>query len=141
IINFDLSNGNFDADDFSGNTSVTIPAGQDSANTTITLTDDSNDEGDEVLMINMNVLPDEFVELNDNMKIRVVDNDFTVADFGTPLNPTFDIVESTQPNGYYSSLDGLSGNGLKQALQDIIADPDVVRAQTYADVTTILKTA
>lgn len=140
-INFSLNNGTFDLNDFTGNTSVIIPAGQISADTEITLTDDSDDEGDEVLLINMGTLPDEFVELNDHMEIRVVDNDFTIADFGTPLNPTYDVVESTQPNGYYSSLDGLSGDALKEALQAIIANPDVVRAQTYEDVIDILKTA
>ncbi len=140
-INFNLSNGTFDTYDFSGNTFAMIPAGQNSANTTITLIDDSDDEGDEVLMINMTALPDQFVELNDNKKIRVVDNDFTIADFGSPLNPTYDIVESTQPDGYYSSLDGLASDALRQALQDIIANPNVVRAQTYADIIDILKKA
>lgn len=140
-INFSLNNGTFDTNDFTGNTSVTIPAGQTSANVPITLIDDADDEGDEVLQINMGTLPDEFVELNDRMEIRVVDNDFTVAAFGTPLNPTYDIVESTQPNGYYSSLDGLASASLRQALQNIIADETVVRAQTYADVIAILKEA
>jgi endonuclease I len=70
--------------------------------------------------------------------LRFVDNDFTMAGFGTPLEPTFGNVTSTQPNGYYDSLDGLADDDLRQALQDIIADPSVVRAQTYADVLDIL---
>ncbi|HET8837457.1 MAG TPA: endonuclease [Flavobacteriaceae bacterium] len=140
-INFTLSNGTFDSNDFTGNTSVSIPAGQTSADAQITLIDDADDEGDEVLLINMGNLPNEFVELNDHMEIRVVDNDFTVAAFGTPLNPTYAIVGSTQPNGYYSSLDGLADTSLRQALQSIIAEEGVVRAQTYADIIAILKEA
>src|SRR5690606_39512851 len=50
-------------------------------------------------------------------------------------------VTSTQPIDYYNSLDGLSDVVLRQALQDIVADPNVVRAQTYADVIDILKEA
>ena len=141
IIDFSLENGTFDASDFTGPTSVIVPAGANTATASINLIDDSDNEGDEVLLINMGTLPDDFVELNDMKKIRVVDNDFTTATFGTPLNPTYNGVQSTQPNGYYSSLDGLSGNGLKQALQNIIANPNVVRAQTYADVIDILKEA
>lgn len=140
-ISFSLANGTFDTADFTGATSVVIPTGTSSASTTINLIDDAADEGDEVLVINMDILPNEYVELNDLKEIRVVDNDYTVAAFGTPLNPTYGIVTSTQPSGYYSSLDGLSGVALKQAVQDIIADPNVVRAQTYADVAEILKEA
>jgi hypothetical protein len=71
----------------------------------------------------------------------VVDNDFTVAAWGTPINPTYGLVQSTQPEGYYNSLDGLSDTDLRQALQDIVANPEVVRAQTYTDVIDILKEA
>lgn len=142
-LNFDitLNFGTFNASDFSGNTSLTIPAGQNTVTTTITLIDDAIDEGDEVLKISYVSLPAEYLILNSNLKIRVVDNDFTVAAYGTPLNSTYGIVESTQPNGYYNSLDGLSDVNLRQALQDIIAEEGVVRAQTYADVTDILKEA
>ncbi|WAC01806.1 endonuclease [Lacinutrix neustonica] len=70
-----------------------------------------------------------------------MDNDFTVAPFGTPLNPTFGVVQSTQPTNYYDSLDGLSGSNLEQAIQDIISDPNSVRAQTYSDIIDILEEA
>ncbi|GAA4818195.1 endonuclease [Litoribaculum gwangyangense] len=142
-LNFDiiLDFGTFNTSDFTGNTSLTIPSGQNTTFTTITLTDDSDDEGDEVLKISYVSLPPEYLVLNSNLQIRVVDNDFSVASFGTPLNPTFGTVTSTQPNGYYDSLDGLSGDPLKQALQDIIANPAIVRAQTYADIVDILKEA
>ena len=138
---FTLSNGTFDTNDFSGSTMITIPNGSNMATTTIQLIDDSDDEGDEELQITFGELPETFNRLNDNLEIRVVDNDFTVAPWGTPLNPTFDQVESTQPEGYYDSIDGLAGDGLVQAIQDIIANPDVVRAQTYADVIDILQEA
>ncbi|HET8809513.1 MAG TPA: endonuclease [Flavobacteriaceae bacterium] len=140
-INFSLVNGTFDAADFTGSTSVVVSSGTNTVTANINLVDDANDEGDEVLLINMGTLPNDFVELNDMEEIRVVDNDFTVAAFGTPLNPTYNVVQSTQPIGYYASLDGLAGNSLEQALQNIIANPNLVRAQTYADVIDILKEA
>lgn len=136
-----LSNGTFTTADFSGATMITIPEGSNTATTTIQLIDDNDDEGDEVLQITFGELPDTFTRLNDNTQIRVIDNDFTMAAWGTPLEPSFGQVESTQPDGYYDSLDGLAGEELVQAIQDIIADPEIVRAQTYADVIDILKEA
>lgn len=140
-IDFNVNYGRFNEADFTGNTFVIIPAGQTSATTTLYIVEDGETEGDEIMRIKLGSLPDEFVAMNDYMQIRIIDLDFTVADFGTPLNPTYNVVQSTQPAGYYSSLNGLSGDNLNQALQDIIADPDVVRAQTYADVIDILKEA
>jgi endonuclease I len=134
-----LNNGTFNTSDFTGNTSLTIPAGQNTVSTTITLTDDTDDEGDEVLKISFSTLPTEYLKLNDKLEIRVVDNDFIVNAWGTPLNPTYGLVSSTQPSNYYDSLNGLSGTSLKQAIQDIIANPAIVRAQTYADIVDILK--
>ncbi|MEM5566753.1 endonuclease [Psychroserpens sp. AS72] len=133
-----LDNFGFNTADFIGNTSITIPLNQSTATTTITLVDDAEDEGDEVTRIRFESLPPEYLALNNNLRIRIVDNDFTMAGFGTPLNPTFGNVTSTQPNSYYNSLDGLADDDLRQALQDIIADPTIVRAQTYADVLDIL---
>jgi hypothetical protein len=120
---------------------MTINVGQNTTSTTITLVDDSDDEGDEVMSVRFESLPAEYLALNNNLKIRVVDNDFTVAAFGTPINPTYGIVSSTQPSGYYNSLDGLADVALRQALQDIVAEEGVVRAQTYADVVDILNEA
>lgn len=136
-----LDNGTFDNSDFTGNTSLTIPIGQNLVTTTITLVDDFDDEGDEVLKISLPVLPSGYLKLNNNIEIRVVDNDYTIAPWGTPSDPTFGLVSSTQPSGYYNSLNGKSDAALRQAIQDIIANPAVVRAQTYADVTDILKEA
>lgn len=136
-----LNNFGFQNDDFTGNTSLTIPSGENTVITTITLVDDTDDEGDEVLKIRLLDLVEPIIPFNGDVEIRVVDNDFTVAPWGTPINPTYGIVESTQPDGYYDSLDGLFDTELRQALQDIIADPSIVRAQTYADVIDILKEA
>ncbi len=133
-----LSNFGFDASDFTGNLNLTILNGQNSTSTTINLVDDNLDEGDEVLQIRFVDLEEPVVPSNNLVEVRVVDNDFTMAAWGTPLNPTTGIVQSTQPVGYYDSLDGLADTALRQALQDIIADPTVVRAQTYADVIDIL---
>ncbi|RSK40577.1 endonuclease [Mangrovimonas spongiae] len=138
---FTLNNYGFNTSDFTGNTTVTIPAGQNSVTTTITLVDDTFDEGDEEPLIVFSELESPFIPFNNYLKLRVVDNDYTVAPFGTPINPTYNVVESTQPNGYYNSLDGLSDANLRQALQDIIAEEGVVRAQTYNEVIDILKEA
>lgn len=131
----------FNTSDFTGNTTLTIPTGQNSVTTTITLIDDTIDEGDEEALVKFSSLQWPYIPYNNFLKLRVVDNDFTVAPFGTPINPTYGNVSSTQPNDYYSSLDGLSDVALRQALQDIVANPNVVRAQTYADVIDILKEA
>ncbi len=139
--NFSLDNAGFTTADFTGNTTVFIPQGSNTFTTTLTLVDDVLDEGDEVLKIKFGTLPFGYNRRNDNIEIRVVDNDFTTSPFGTPLNPTYGNVTATIPTGYYDSLEGLSGSALKQALQNIIANPSVVRAHNYGDVTDILKVA
>ena len=135
---FSLENEGFDGSDYSGNINLTIPTGQTSITTTITLVDDTLDEGDEVIQIHFENLVEPVVAGNNFIEVRVVDNDFTMAAWGTPINPTNGLVQGTQPNDYYDSLDGLSDLALRQALEDLIADPNVVRAQTYADVIDIL---
>lgn len=136
---FSLNNGNFNEDDYEGETTVTIAQGQTTTVVDIHLLEDGVEEGDEVFLFQFGELPDEFRRMNDFIEVRVVDMDFTVADFGTPLNPTYGIVESTQPAGYYDTLDGLAGDELRQAIQNIIADPHKVRAHSYADIIDILK--
>lgn len=136
---FSLNNGTFDTSDFSGSTSVTIPAGSNTAVATINTIDDALDEGDEVAKINFNSIPAGYVRMNNNISIRILDNDFVPLAWGTPLNPTYGIVSSTAPVGYYDSLEGKSGTALRQALQDIIANPSVVHAHNYGDVTNIIK--
>lgn len=138
---YTLTNGSFNASDFTANTNVLIPAGSSTFTTTVQLIDDAIDEGDEVMKIRFGTLPAGYVRLNDNVEVRIIDNDFTVSPWGTPLNPTHGAVASTAPPGYYDSLEGKSGAALKQAVQDIIANPAVVRAHNYGDITTILKTA
>ncbi len=138
---FTLNNSSFNTSDFTGNTTVFIPSGSNTFTTTITLVDDAFNEGDEVLKIKFGNLPTGYNRRNDNIEIRVIDNDFTTLPFGTPLNPTFGNVTSTAPAGYYDSLEGLSGAALKQALQNIIANPAVVHAHNYGDITDILKVA
>lgn len=142
-LNFTISldNFSFNTSDYTGNINLIMPSGANSTSTTITLIDDPDDEGDEVVKIRFTDLVEPIVPSNNFVEVRVVDNDFTTAAWGTPLNPTTGIVQSTQPQGYYDSLDGLSDLALRQAIQDIIADPNNVRAQTYADVINILKEA
>ncbi|WP_298116195.1 endonuclease [Flavobacterium sp.] len=139
--NFSLNNSTFNTSDFTGNTSVFIPTGSNTFNTTITLVDDVLDEGDELAKVKFGVLPSQYNRLNDEIEVRVIDNDFYTLPFGTPLNPTYGLVSSTAPTGYYASIEGLSGAALKQGLQDIIANPSVVRAHNYGDIVDILKVA
>lgn len=139
--NFTLDNGSFNSSDFTGTTAVFIPAGSNTFSTTLNLVDDVLDEGDELAKVKFGTLPSQYNRLNDEIEIRVIDNDFYTLPFGTPLNPTYGNVTSTAPTGYYSSLEGLSGPALKQALQNIIANPAVVRAHSYGDITDILKKA
>ena len=141
IINFSLANSTFNTADYSGLTSVTIPVGATSGSTTIQLLNDGVNEGDEELKIVAGSLPNNYSLYNNNLIIRVNDLNFQVLPFGTPANPTHGIVSSSAPTGYYSSLEGLSGVALKQAIQDIIADPNVVRVHNYDDIWEILKTA
>ncbi|MBA6152962.1 endonuclease [Gelidibacter maritimus] len=139
--NLSLDNFGFNAADFTGDTVLTIPNGSNTVTTTIYIIDDDDDEGDEVMKVTISGFPPTFLALNNHLEIRVVDNDFTIAAFGTPINPTFGMVNSTQPDGYYDSLNGLADADLKQAIQDIIAEEGVIRAQTYSDVIDILKEA
>lgn len=136
-----LSNGTFTTGDFSGSTNITISAGQNSASTFIVLLDDSEDEGDEQIEIVMSGLVEPIVASNNFIQIDVIDNDFVTSPWGTPKNPTYGQVSSTQPVGYYDSLIGKSGQDLRDAIQAIIAEEGVVRTHSYADVTTILKEA
>ena len=141
LFNFTLINGNFMVNDYTNtNLTVLIPVGQTTASNTCTLFDDITDEGDEELLIDIQSVPSGYVINNDNLILRVYDNDYVVQSFGTPINPTYNIVTPTIPAGYYDSLEGLSGNALKQAVQDIIAAP-TVRLHSYADIWDIIRTA
>jgi len=141
VLDFSVTNGGFLPSDYSGSTTITIPAGMNTAMSTIQVIDDFEDEGDEVMKIVFGVIPFGYNRLNDGEEIRIVDNDYTRALWGTPLNPTYGMVSSTAPFAYYDTLEGLSSALLIQAVQDIIADPTTVRAQTYADAIDILKRA
>ncbi len=138
---FTLNSGSINNPDFTGNTTVFIPTGSSSFTTTITFVDDTADEGDEVAIVKFGTIPSQYNRLNDQVQFRVIDNDYTISPWGTPLNPTYGIVTPTTPAGYYDSLEGKSGAVLKQAVQDIIANPSLVRAHNYGDCETILKRA
>ena len=140
---FSLNNGNFNSADYTFDTTnvVTIPSGASSATKTITLLDDTLEEGDEEFVLFTSGLPVNVVSSNNSIVRRVADTDFQVLNFGTPLAPTYNTVSSTAPAGYYASLEGLSGVALKQAVQNIIANPSEVRLHSYADIWEILKTS
>lgn len=139
--NYTLQNGLFTSADFSGSVSVTMPSGANSVSKIIQLVDDTLNEGDEVMKIAIGELPANYIKLSDNIEVRINDNDFIVHPWGTPINPTYGLVSSTAPNNYYASLEGKSGAVLKQAIQDIIANPNVVREHNYGDAYDILKEA
>ncbi|AWA30875.1 ribonuclease [Flavobacterium magnum] len=138
---FTLANGSFTTGDYTGSLTAVIPAGANTISKAFQLTDDTVDEGDEIMKVSMGSVPSGYSKLNDNVEFRVHDNDYVVQPWGTPLNPTYGLASSTAPTGYYASLEGKSGAVLKQAIQDIIANPAVVRKQNYGDVFDILKEA
>ncbi|WP_298154018.1 endonuclease [Flavobacterium sp.] len=138
---FSIANGSFNTADYTGNLTVVIPTGATTASKSFQLTDDAIDEGDEIMKVSMGAVPSNYSKLNDNVEIRIHDNDYEVKPWGTPLNPTFGLATSTAPTGYYSTLEGKSGTALKQAIQDIIANPAVVRKHNYGDIFDILKEA
>jgi endonuclease I len=139
-LSFTMNNGTFTSADFTGNTNVTIATGTNTASTVIQFVDDLVNDGDETLMLTIGSVPAEYIILNNNITARVNDINFIVSPWGTPLNPTYGVVTSTAPAGYYSSLEGLSGAALKQAVQNIIANPGV-HLHSYADIWEILRTA
>lgn len=143
VFNFTLVNGSFMVSDYSNTSGLTvlIPVGQSQVQAQFTLFDDANDEGDETMKISVANLPINYSMANNNLLVRVYDNDYQVQNYGTPLQPTYGMVLPEIPNGYYDSLEGLSGASLKQALQDIIANPLTVRSHNYGDIYEILKTA
>jgi hypothetical protein len=140
-ISITLNNGGFTTSDFTGNLNLSIPIGATNTSTIIQILDDSNNEGDEELKISSNPSLSNYSFYNNNKVIRVNEINFIALPFGTPLSPTHGIVSTTAPTGYYDSIEGLSGSVLKQALQDIIANPAVVRAQNYGDIEYMLKEA
>lgn len=142
-LNFSISlnNGSFNAADFSGNLNISIPVGATSASTTIQILNDGVTEGDENMKITLGVVPSDYVILNNNISIRIHDINFIVRPWGTPIHPTHGLCISTAPVGYYSTLEGKSGLALKQAIQDIISNPNLVRVQNYGDAYAVLKDA
>ncbi len=141
MIELDITNQGFSMEDYTGTTSVVIPSGMQTARTTIQTINDSDDEGDEEIIVRFTTIPSGFIRLNDYLSIALIDNDFSVARWGTPIAPTYTEVQSTAPEQYYTSLDGLTSNALSHQLRRIIADPTTVRAHTYADAIAILKEA
>ncbi len=141
VISYSLDNGQFNGSDYIATNRLSILKGTRSITSSVIIVEDMNEEGDEDMLIYVDPLPTTYLLVNNNIKLRILDNDFVVSNFGTPVNPTYGKVTSTQQPGYYDRLDGLSGSALKQALQDIISDETVVRAQTYNDVVDILKEA
>lgn len=139
-LNFTFSLSGFTAADYNGNLNVSIPSGSSTFSTTINTIDDVLDEGDELVKVKFGVLPTGFKRMNDNVEVRVIDNDFTTKPWGTPLNPTYGLVTKQIPPGYYDALEGKSGEVLKVAIRDIISGPQV-RAHNYGDVEYMLKEA
>ena len=86
---FNLEYENFDSSDYSEIDSITFESGEDSASVIIDIIDDDVDEGDENFMLSLLFEDENFILLNNNFIVRVNDNDFTIANYGTPINPTY----------------------------------------------------
>lgn len=136
-----LNYGSFNSLDYSGNLNVSIPAGSNSFTTTIQILNDGSNEGDETMRITIGTVPTNFVILNNNIAIRIHDINFMVQPWGTPIHPTHGLCPRTIPEGYYSTLEGKSGTDLRQAIQNIISNPNIVRVHNYGDVYAVLKDA
>lgn len=140
-INFSLENGSFTADDYTGNTTLTLAKGTNSGTVDIALTDDNEDEGDEFINLAIDVLEDPYILNSNFIQIIVVDNDYTSSEWGIPTQPTYDKVTPTGPSDYFESLNGKAGTELKQAMQAIIAEEGVVRIHSYSKLIDILSEA
>ena len=138
---FNLDYENFDSSDYSSVDSVTFDVDQDSVIVNIDIIDDDIDEGDEDFMLSLSIEDENYLLLNNNSIVRVNDNDFIVANYGTPIDPTYNNVTNDFSTNYYSSLNGLSGQDLIIAIQAIISDNELVRAHSYSDIKDILKQA
>ena len=138
---FNLDYENFDSSDYSNVDSVTFDVDQDSVIVNIDIVDDDIDEGDEDFMLSLSIEDENYLLLNNNSIVRVNDNDFNVANYGTPIDPTYNNVTNDFSTNYYSSLNGLSGQDLIIAIQAIISDNELVRAHSYSDIKDILKQA
>lgn len=136
-----LNNSSFNSNDYTGNLNVTIPIGSNSISTSIQILNDGNNEGDENMKISIGSVPIDYILLNNNIIIRVNDINFVVQPWGTPIRPTYGLCPRVIPSGYYSTLEGKAGNNLRQAIQDIIANPNMVRVHNYGDVYNVLKEA
>lgn len=141
IINFTLTSSTFSVENFNGDTTITIPANENLGSTTIFIVDDDIDDGDKFINIAVQQLGDPYFLNSNFIEVIVVDNDFTIADWGVPTLPTFDVVSPTGPSDYYDNLNGKSGQALRQAIQDLISEEGVVRIHTYSDIVDILKSA
>ena len=136
-----LNSGSFNSNDFSGNLIATIPIGSNSVTSTFQILNDGNNEGDENMLISLATVPSDYVILNNNITVRVHDINFTVQPWGPPVRPTYGLCPRNVPVGYYSTLEGKSGATLRQAIQDIISNPNIVRVQNYGDAYNVLKDA
>ena len=139
VLNLSLENSSFNSMDFEGSLQVIIPEGGDWVSVSIELLDDGIEEGDEEMVVSISGLLEGYVALNNNVVVRVVDANYTQSLWGTPTNPTFGEVVTTQPIDYYVVLNNKSGEELRNALKGVIADELVVRKHTYGDVVDILK--
>lgn len=137
----DITNGEFNLSDFTGNTTIDFQTGDTTGQTSVLLLEDGVSEEDEFTSINILNLQPQFISNNNDVSAVIIDSDFTTSNFGTPLEPTFGNVENQAPTNYYNELDGLSGDGLIQGIQDLISENGVVRTHSYADIIDILKLA
>ena len=140
-VSLSLTNENFTTSDFQGNLSFTFVSGQVQSSQTITVLNDGIEEGDEEMKITFTQVPANFKINKNDIFVRVHDAQAKKLGFGRPTQPTYTYVENTIPDNYYSSAYGLTGETLRLALQNIIADSTKVRKHTYGDAVDILKAA
>ncbi len=64
----------------------------------------------------------------------------SIAQIGTPKNPSYGFISSTAPASYYNKLLGLSNTALRDTLQAIVVNADT-KGQNYGDVWDMLEEA
>lgn len=140
-IELSLTNYFFTTADYSANLNFMFTVEQTFSSQTIHILDDGLNEGDEEMKIVFTSFPSSIKVHRNNLLLRVHDAQATKLNFGRPTNPTYTQVTNQIPVNYYASAYGLTGENLRLALQNIIADSTLVRKHSYGDIVDILKDA
>ncbi|MGZ2370672.1 endonuclease [Ancylomarina sp. YFZ004] len=121
--------------------SITIAANSTIGSVTFTLLDDADKEADEVALISISSASDGVsIGSHYSEKITITNAESNAKAFGTPKNPTFDVVTSTFAGDYYAGIENKSSQTLRDALQLVVVN-STTHGQNYGDIWLMLKEA